>query len=154
MLLRWPTFVTSRRINCPVDALTTALDSPGTVRRGTTFELGRGDVVVLDGPFRETWCWPRSEWRTTGCLYQGRNRPVARLQLTVAAWSHDASELSLRPVSMHPERWGRRRTQRYFALAHDAADQVAAHLRDTELFTRRTSARPLVGAAARSHSEN
>jgi hypothetical protein len=152
MLLRWPTFVTSRRINCPVDALTAALDSPGTLRRGTTLELGRGDVLVVDGPFRETWCWPRSEWRTTACLYQGRNRPVARLQLTVAAWSHDASELSLRPVAKHPERWGRRRTQRYFTLAHEAADKVSSHLRDTELTLRETSARPLVSTTARSLS--
>jgi hypothetical protein len=133
MLLRWPTFVIARRINCPVDTLARALDSPGTLRRGATIELDDGDALVLDGPFRESWCWPRSEWRASGCLYHRRNRPVARVELSIAAWSRDASELALRPVARHPERWGRRRTHRYFALAHDAADGMTRHLRAVEV---------------------
>ena len=132
MLLAWPTFVIARRINCPVAALARTLDTPGTLGRGTTIDLDDGDTLVLDGSFRETWCWPRSEWRASGCLYQRRNRPVTRVELSIAAWSRDASELALRPVARHPERWGRRRTRRYFALAHDAADGLTRRLRAIE----------------------
>jgi hypothetical protein len=133
MLLRWPTFVIARRINCPVDTLARALETPGSLRRGTQIDLDNGDVLVLDAPFRERWIWPRSEWRTAGCLFHRRTRVVARVELSIAAWSHDASELAVRPAARHPERWSRGRTRRYFALAHDAADGLTRRLRALEV---------------------
>ena len=89
------------------------------------------DLVVAAGPealprFRplppelRSWGW-RAELRLPW------HRPcIVSVELT--AWSATTTELRLAPVSAHVLRWSDRRWDRYFGLAHAAADQVIAAL--------------------------
>jgi hypothetical protein len=123
MLLSWPTFVVSRRINRPLPAVQSVLFDPGSFRPGDTYGVGTEGALTIDTPFRLIVSYPAPSWRATGRLFAQGSRAVARVELEVAAWSTDASELTVRPVARHPERWGRRRLRRYFALAHEGADR-------------------------------
>lgn len=64
-------------------------------------------------------------------LHGRRPRLVRSIQveISLAGWSDRAIELSLRPTARRPGQWGARRLNRYFRLAHLAADQLAATLR-------------------------
>jgi hypothetical protein len=123
MMLSWPTFVVSRRINRPLPAVQSVLFDPGSFRRGDTYGVGSEGALTIDAPFRLIASYPAPSWRATGRLFDRGPRAVARIELEVAAWSTDASELTIRPVARHPERWSRRRLRRYFALAHESADR-------------------------------
>src|SRR5438270_3383419 len=129
MLLWWPTFVVSRRINRPLAAVQSVLFDPGSFRPGDTYGVGTDGALTIDAPFRLSVSYPAPSWRATGRLFARGPRAVARIELEVAAWSTDASELTVRPVARHPDRWSRRRLRRYFALAHETAD------RGLEIFT-------------------
>jgi hypothetical protein len=114
--LQWTTFVLSRRIAASMASVELALAD------------GEG-ILGLDEPFRLEWMLPRlPAWRTTAQLATPRGRRVARVELEITAWSSDATELVLRPLARHPERWGKRRLRRYFALAHGGIDHVASVL--------------------------
>ena len=136
MLLSWPTFVVSRRINRPLPAVQSVLFDPASFRPGDTYGVGTDGALAIDAPFRLITSVPAPTWRANGRLFARGPRPVARIELEVSAWSTDASELTIRPVARHPERWRRRRLRRYFALAHQGAD------RGLEMLTR--GARPQV----------
>ncbi len=123
MLLSWPTFVVSRRINRPLPAVQSVLFDPRSFRPGDTYGIGTEGALTIDTPFRLTASYPAPAWRATGRLFARGSRAVAGVELEVAAWSTETSELTMRPVARHPERWGRRRLRRYFALAHDSADR-------------------------------
>jgi hypothetical protein len=123
MLLSWPSFVVSRRINRPLAAVQSAIADPANFRRGDSYGVGADGALTIDQPFRLVTSWPGPSWRAAGRLFARGPRAVARVELEVAAWSGEATELTIRPVSRHPERWGRRRLQQYFALAHDSADR-------------------------------
>ena len=122
MLLSWPHFVVSRRINRPFDAVRSTVIDPASFRRGDSYGVGREGALTIDQPFHLVASYPRTTWRAEGRLFGGSTRAVARVELEVAAWSGEATELTLRPIARHPERWGRRRLRRYFALAHESAD--------------------------------
>jgi hypothetical protein len=122
MLLSWPSFVVSRRINRPLPAVQSVLFDPSSFRPGDTYGVGTEGALTIDTPFREILSYPAPSWRATARLFARGSRAVARVELEVAAWSTEASELTVRPVARHPERWSRRRLNRYFALAHEGAD--------------------------------
>jgi hypothetical protein len=129
MLLSWPNFVVSRRINRPLDAVQAAIAEPTTFRRGDSYGVGTDGALTIDSPFRLHTSYPGPSWRATGRLFSRGSRAVARVELEVAAWSGDDTELTVRPMARHPERWGRRRLRRYFALAHESADRSLQVLR-------------------------
>jgi hypothetical protein len=108
-----------------------------------TRRVGRGpdviDLVLTSGrpgvpPFAplppELRSWG---WRAQLHLPWGRPTlapdPVAVLELT--AWSTTETELRLAPVATHLHGWSDRRWNRWFALAHRAADGVVAQLETT-----------------------
>jgi hypothetical protein len=123
MLLSWPSFVVSRRINRPVAAVQTAIADPANFRRGDSYGIGSDGALTIDTPFRLVSSSPGPLWRASGRLFSRGPRAVARVELEVSAWSGNATELTVRPVSRHPERWGARRLRQYFSLAHDGADR-------------------------------
>jgi hypothetical protein len=55
--------------------------------------------------------------------------PVVRVEL--CPWSTTSTELRLAPASAHALRWGDRRWNRYFSLAHEAAQVLVAALTST-----------------------
>ena len=123
MLLSWPSFVVSRRINRPLPAVQAVLFDPTTFRTGDTYGVGSDGALTIDTPFRLISSYPAPSWRATGRVFGQGSHAIARVELEVAAWSDSASELTVRPIARRPERWGRRRLRRYFALAHDSADR-------------------------------
>jgi hypothetical protein len=123
MLLSWPSFVVSRRINRPLPAVQAVLFDETAFRTGDTYGVGSDGALTIDTPFRLASSYPTPSWRATGRLFAQGSRAIARVELEVAAWSNTASELTVRPIARRPERWGRRRLRRYFALAHDSADR-------------------------------
>ena len=125
MLLDWPTFVLQRRINQPLAEVQRVLCDPASVETGAELELGSQGRLVVDQRFARAPFPADSSFVAHATLETPRGQRVARVEVEVGAWSHDATVLMLRPVSPHPERWGGRRTNRYFALAHESADVVA-----------------------------
>ena len=119
-------FVLERRVNRPlmqVDAAFWGGRLPGVV-------VGEGETPALcfDAPFRRAAGAGCPAWRTTARLLTGRRRLGAGIEVEVGEWSADATHLLVRPLHRHPERWGAHRQQRYFTLAHLAADQTARAL--------------------------
>jgi hypothetical protein len=94
--------------------------------QGTMLYLGPIGTLRFDEPFAAIRSTPSPAWQATARLHGCGLRFVryARVELEVAAWSDDASELRLRPVSRRVTRWAPRRQRRYFALAHRAADVI------------------------------
>ena len=126
--LQWTTFVLSRRIAAAMVSVEHALGEADALHPGQAIALGDAGTLSLEQPFELQWLprWPA--WRTCARLRTPTGRHVARVELELAAWSSDASELLLRPIAGHPERWGKRRLRRYFALAHPSTDYVAVAL--------------------------
>jgi hypothetical protein len=117
--------VVARRINQPTSLVQHALfDS--TLFGATTLHLGTVGVLRIDEPFSAIQSGRAPTWQATGRLYGHGPRVVRfnRVELEVAVWSDDASELRLRPVARGVTRWGARRQRRYFALAHESADFI------------------------------
>lgn len=111
------TFVLSRRIARPPAPVAAALPM-----------LTRAEIDGLHAvaPFEHrAWGAARPAERTATALLQV-GRAVEAIELEVGPWSTTATELRLRPVARHPERWSGRRARRYFARAHDTADAVVA----------------------------
>jgi hypothetical protein len=86
--------------------------------------LDGGAILRLDGPLAAVPGTPVATWRATGRIHTGRLRPLARVEVELVAWSEHAADLVVRPATGHLGRWGARRRERYFALAHHAADRL------------------------------
>lgn len=157
-------FVLQRRVNLPLPAVQLGLADRSPLVATRRLELGDAGSVVLREPLRPiapfsahqtlpTWCG-----RATALTPRGSR--VAHVDIEVSMWSSDATCVVVRPVARHPERWSRRRVQRYFALAHATADAIggvlvdrAARPRATEIEAKKGRAQdPRVGSrtAARS----
>ena len=147
MLLNWPTFVIERRVNQPPQAVQAGLRER---RSRSTPTSGSGPVgaLHLETPWRPALCWHSLSWRANGRLVNGRGRLVARVEIEVGEWSEDSTRLQVRPRARRLERWTGRRIQRYFALAHDAADQTARRLNDIAVAPELEAVREIVNARA------
>jgi len=124
------TFVVERRLAEPSE-LVDLVASTGTLlpNAGASIRLGQASLVIA-APLRRTLGSFDLAWRTEAILRNQRGRRVARIDVTVDAWSADATRLQLRPAARHPERWSRRRLRQYFPLAHAAADALGTMLLD------------------------
>jgi hypothetical protein len=118
------TFVLQRRINHPLADVERALDFGLSSERANYVGPFHAYRLVLDRPVQLLASWPLHSWRTDGRLVTSRDRRVARIEIEFSVWSTGATELSLRPVANHPERWTGGRQCRYFDAAHRAADGV------------------------------
>jgi hypothetical protein len=87
-------------------------------------DLGPGRVTM--GPARRDGRSLRARGRFT---FTGRALvPVARVDIEVVPWSAGTCEVLVRPAGRRVPSWGRSRTRRFYALAHAAADHLAAEL--------------------------
>jgi hypothetical protein len=126
------TFELQRRINQPEDHVRKALSDPIQLIAGMTTALGDGGdagLLVLQAPFRPAAFPYEDALHAPAVLTSNRGRRIALVQLEISAWSNDATALSLRPLSGRPDRWGARRVEQYFTLAHEAADTVMRMIR-------------------------
>ena len=95
--------------------------------------LPSGGRVQVELPFRA------DEWhpvgrpdlapvRTQGALYARSNRRLCNVEVELAPWSGDVSELSVRPAVRSPYGWSSHRLERWFRDAHAAADSLRSEL--------------------------
>ena len=129
MTLTAPSFVVERRINHPMDEVQRGLaDRTPLAPAGLLDPEAEGFLCIID-PLRPVRPYsarqPTPTWWASAHLLTARRRLVAKVDLEVSMWSHDATGLTLRPAARHPERWRAWRVRNYFALAHDAADETA-----------------------------
>jgi hypothetical protein len=66
--------------------------------------------------------------RTSGALHLRSNRRLCPVEIELSPWSFEVTEVLLRPAVRSPYQWSDRRTARWFALAHDAADTLRREL--------------------------
>jgi hypothetical protein len=118
--------VVARRVNRSTPLVEQLLLDSTVFDRGTMLYLGPIGTLRFDEPFAAIRSTPSPAWQATARLRGCGPRFVryARVELEVAAWSDDASELRLRPVSRRVTLWPPRRQRRYFALAHRGADVI------------------------------
>ena len=129
------TFELQRRINQREDHVRKALSDPTLLVAGMTTALGDDGLFVLEAPFRPG-AFPYEEaLHAPAVLTSSRGRRVAIVRLEISAWSDRATALSLRPLAGRPDRWGARRLEQYFTLAHAAADTVMRTIRDEVVLT-------------------
>jgi hypothetical protein len=144
MLIDAPSFVIQRRIPHPLGAVHRALADRQALGPSELLTLDADGFLHIGEPFRPTAPLgarqPAPTWRAPAYLLTQRCRVVASVELEVSMWSHGTTELQLRPVARHPERWTSRRMRRYFALAHLGADAMARRLAPR--------ARPMIGTRA------
>jgi hypothetical protein len=128
MLIDAPSFVIQRRIAHPLSAVHSGLADRAPLGPSELFTLGPDGFLHMNEPFRPiaplSARQPSPTWRAPVVLLTKRARVVAVAEIEVSMWSHGSTELQLRPVARHPERWSGRRIGRYFALAHLAADET------------------------------
>jgi hypothetical protein len=120
------TFVLSRRVGrapAPVDRALPALTL--ACHRGLTF-TGPFEHWELIGP----WGSGPAERRAHAQLRTGR-RTVEPVEVELGPWDRSAVEVRLRPLARRPERWGRRRQERYFDGAHAAVDALTRAIEQT-----------------------
>ena len=116
--LRSSTFLLSRRVNVELAIAVRVVAGCDRI------ELGDG-CLELELPFQRVWWSQQRAVRARGRVCRPSGRVVTYVEVELAPWSSTVTELFLRPLARHPERWGARRTHRYFALAHRGADQLA-----------------------------
>lgn len=116
--------VVSRRVNRPWVKIERLLLSQN-LSAPIHLELESGAVCRLDGPFSPAEPSLVRGWRATGRIARqsGRLARSTSVEIEIVAWSEDAAQLRLRPVKRTLRSWGARRQRRYFALAHECADQ-------------------------------
>jgi RimJ/RimL family protein N-acetyltransferase len=127
------TFVLERRVNQPSYAVARTLRDRATIAPTNGFALGDdGTLLVDDAPRSSSHpIVPGYEsWRTTARLLNGRGRIVAHLDVEISTWAAGSVLIQLRPLDRSPQRWGARRTRRYFALAHAGADRLVRLLNE------------------------
>jgi hypothetical protein len=130
MQLGWSTFVLERRVSVSLRAVEAVLVDDVTCVPGRPIALTDG-WLLFDDRFRVASrpLVPGSRsWRTSARLLNGRTRSVASVELEVGVWSTRAAVLQVSPMARHPERWSRRRADRYYRLGHAGADQLLARL--------------------------
>ena len=128
MHLAPPTFVLERRINQPLPVVNRAVSTGGPFAATSPISLDSDATLTFDTPLRRTLGSYDLAWRADARLLTRRGRLVARVAVTVDGWSADATRLQLRPAAVRPERWGRRRLEQYFRIAHLAADHAAREI--------------------------
>lgn len=134
MVLSGSNLVLERRVNQPSQAVARTLRDRSTVAPANGFALGDAGRLLVDE-------LPRSSplpvvpghesWRTTARLLSRRGRVVAHLDIEVGTWAPGSVFIQLRPLDRRAQRWGARRTRRYFALAHAGADLLERLLRES-----------------------
>jgi hypothetical protein len=89
-----------------------------------------GGRLVIRHPFATVRSSPVRTWATSGwfVVAGAHAAKVVRVEIELAEYSSRASTLEVRPVSRNVRRWGRWRFDRYFGLAHAAADALAREL--------------------------
>ena len=87
--------------------------------------LDGGALLRLDAPLAAVPGTSTPTWRATGRILTGWPVPLARVEVELVAWSEHAADLVVRPAAGRVARWGPRRRERYFTLAHHAADRLA-----------------------------
>ena len=148
MLLNWPTFVIERRVNQPPQAVQAGLRQSDALAVDTHIDLGETGELQVETPWRPARCWHSLSWRANGRLVNRRGHLVARVEIEVGEWSDDATRLQVRPRASRIQRWTGRHIKRYFALAHNAADQTARRLNDIAVARQRAAVRELISARA------
>jgi GNAT superfamily N-acetyltransferase len=127
-------FVLERRVNRPSQAVARTLRDQATVAPAKGFALGDHGTLLVDEVPRSS---PRpmvpgqESWRTTARLLTRRGRLVAHVDIEVGTWAPGSVFIQLRPLDRRAQRWGARRTRRYFALAHAGADRLERLLRES-----------------------
>jgi hypothetical protein len=129
------TFELQRRINQPEDHVRKALSDPTLLVAGMTAALGDDGLFVLEAPFRPGAFPYEDSLQAPAVLTSSRGRRIAIVRLEINAWSGNATALSLRPLAGRPDRWGARRVEQYFTLAHAASDTVMRAVRDEVVHT-------------------
>lgn len=125
-------FVLERRVNRSAHLVAKTLRDRSMVAPTNGFELGEGTLIIEEMPRTSPKTLRGLEsWRTTARLLSDRGRLVSRLDIEVGAWAPGSVFIQLRPLDHSPQRWGPRRTRRYFALAHAGADRLERLLRET-----------------------
>jgi len=118
--------VVTRRIRRPAHDVVEVITRRARPRAAWSIDLrGRGAFRAGAGPVPVVGVVPT--WATRGRLSGGGMRviPFTRVELEVSSWSSTETELLLRPVGRRAARWGRRRQDRYFSLAHLTLDRLA-----------------------------
>jgi hypothetical protein len=118
--------VVERRVEWP--CLRAAVAASAAVREGAAVPLDGGALLRLDGPLTAVRGAPSPTWRATGRVHTGWPWSLARVEVEVVAWSEHAADLVVRPAAGRLGRWGPRRRERYFTLAHQAADRLVHSL--------------------------
>ena len=147
MYLAPPAFVLERRINQPLALVNRAVSTGGPFDSSAPVALGWDGALSFDTPLRRTLGSYDLAWRADGRLLTRHGRLVARVALTVDGWSSDATRVQLRPVALRPERWSGRRLERYFRIAHLAADHAARELHEHSCTPQHQPAPELVRAS-------
>lgn len=85
--------------------------------------------LVLDRPLAPV-AGTAGRWRAAARLRFANARIVrfARVDIEVTLFAGNVAELSVHPRAVGAHQWGRSRQDRYFALAHRAADELARRL--------------------------
>jgi hypothetical protein len=113
------TFVLSRRVGRVPSQVERALPALADVPHAGLCFSGPFERWALIGP----WGSGPAERRAGARLRTGRSTEAVEVEL--GPWDRGAVELRLRPEANRPERWSRRRQQRYFVAAHEAVDALA-----------------------------
>jgi hypothetical protein len=148
MLLNWPTFVIERRVNKPPQVVQAGLQKSDALAVDTHIGLGEIGELQVETPWRPALCWHSLSWRANGRLVNGHGHLVARVEIEVGEWSDDATRLQVRPRASRIQRWTGRHIKRYFALAHNAADQTARRLNNIAVASELDEIRAIVNARA------
>ncbi len=125
MPIDWISFELQRRVDQPFNDVQRAVTSPAVLGTGMTMPLAGLGLLVLQAPFRPASLPYGSALHAPAMLTSSRGRRVALVRLEITAWSHDTTAISLRPLSSRPDRWGARRVEQYFELAHECADVIS-----------------------------
>jgi hypothetical protein len=93
--------------------------------------LGNAGRLVVRRRFAPVPSAPVSVWATKGWLHATGPHfaKAVRVELELAEHSGTAYAIDVRPVSPNVRRWGKWRYERYFDLAHRAADALTGGLR-------------------------
>jgi hypothetical protein len=130
LMLRYTfsTFVLQRRINQPFDVVSHTIANPAIFGADCVVSSSPQGAIRLESAFRGA----GPAFRADATLLNARGKRVAGVEVEVSAWSAAAdTELLIRPIAKHPERWTGPRARRYFAHAHQSADGLTALLLTT-----------------------
>jgi hypothetical protein len=123
MWLSRSTFVLQRRVNYDLMTVERALGLALMHDRAAAV-AAECPQVTFEEPFAVVTAWPGHSWQARARLIDAYGRSVANIEVEFGIWSQHATELSLRPTSLHPDRWTPRRQTRYFDAAHRVCDEL------------------------------